>query len=172
MYKESGVRCRRNGTGNPPLCGPHLIAYEEMLRDRDASEARGAAGFGDSISQVFSELLERGRIRKATLRRAVNDAVASIGATYRPQPFPPFVPRPHVPPPPHQDPRQVEAMRAVARARQVLGFPHNQALTPEMVKDRKRDLAKKFHPDRMGGDTTKMSSVNHAADVLLGSLET
>jgi len=64
----------------------------------------------------------------------------------------------------------VEAL-AQARylARQTMGFAQAEPLTEAIIKDRKRLLAKKHHPDR-GGSVQKMALVNDAADILLASL--
>jgi hypothetical protein len=53
--------------------------------------------------------------------------------------------------------------------RRIMGFTSREVLTEEGIKDRKRQLAKKLHPDR-GGSVERMAQVNHAADVLLASL--
>lgn len=50
--------------------------------------------------------------------------------------------------------------------RSVLGFAPGAKLTADLIKTRKRDLAKLFHPDR-GGSPDAMRRVNAAADVLL-----
>jgi curved DNA-binding protein CbpA len=50
-----------------------------------------------------------------------------------------------------------------------MGFSGKDRLTVESVKDRRRVLAKKHHPDR-GGSVATMARINDAADVLLASL--
>ncbi len=67
--------------------------------------------------------------------------------------------RPPAPPP--VDP----AIEERRKARIVMGFTPGQALTLEMVQKRRRELARKHHPDR-GGSVEKMQAVNAAADVL------
>ena len=62
------------------------------------------------------------------------------------------------------------AMQAALAARQVMGFAASERLTQEMVKDRRRLLAKRYHPDVTGGSAARMAQVNDAADVLLKSL--
>jgi hypothetical protein len=54
-------------------------------------------------------------------------------------------------------------------ARRVLGFSDAERLTVATVKDRRRMLAKKHHPD-YGGSAAMMARINDAADVLLASL--
>lgn len=50
-----------------------------------------------------------------------------------------------------------------------MGFPETGRLTEAAVKDRRRLLAKKHHPDR-GGSVAMMAHINDAADVLLASM--
>jgi hypothetical protein len=67
------------------------------------------------------------------------------------------------------NPEEEALRRARAAARQVMGFAAGQKLTEDDVKDRKRMLAKRHHPDR-GGSAQKMAAVNDAADVLMAEL--
>lgn len=68
-----------------------------------------------------------------------------------------------------QAPPPPQAPSATLLARRVMGFGGNEKLTVDMIKDRKRELAMKHHPDR-GGSLEKMQAINNAADVLLASL--
>lgn len=89
---------------------------------------------------------------------------------FRPHPadHPPWRPNSPPPPPPvdHQEEARLEAIR---QARQALGFAAKEPLTEEVVKDRRKQLARKHHPDR-GGSVQRMMTINNAADVLLASL--
>jgi hypothetical protein len=58
---------------------------------------------------------------------------------------------------------------AALSARKVMGFASAEPLDAAKIKDRRRQLAKKHHPD-LGGSAEKMKAVNDAADVLIGSL--
>ncbi len=67
-------------------------------------------------------------------------------------------------PPPTKDP-------AIERdARRELGFGPSDPLTEDVIKERRRLLARRHHPDR-GGSVKKMQEINDATDVLLASLE-
>lgn len=66
-------------------------------------------------------------------------------------------------PPPATDPA------VILLARQVMGFTDREPLTVDRIKEAKRRLAKRHHPDR-GGSVAKMAAVNNAADVLLAEL--
>lgn len=53
--------------------------------------------------------------------------------------------------------------------REVLGFTNREALTKDLVQKRRRELARKHHPDK-GGSVDRMAQINHAADQLLAEL--
>jgi curved DNA-binding protein CbpA len=55
-------------------------------------------------------------------------------------------------------------------ARTILGFDPAQVLTKEAINDRRKQLAKVFHPDRPAGSLEAMKRVNLAADLLLAQL--
>lgn len=74
-------------------------------------------------------------------------------------------PRPRVHAPP-VDPAELELQRALLLARQELGFEPRAPLTVVDVERRRKDLARKHHPD-LGGDVARMSRINQAADLLV-----
>jgi hypothetical protein len=158
-YREGNRRCPYDGDGQPILCRAHRIAVAEASRPKAPLEV---------LLGSLGDLLAGNRV----------DADATIGAatsffgqwseqrsaqipgrpaewTYRP---PGRRPQP-------EDP-DVEVQRV---ARSVMGFTDKETLTVEQVKDRKRVLAKRHHPDR-GGSVEMMARINDAADVLLASL--
>jgi hypothetical protein len=71
---------------------------------------------------------------------------------------------------PTADDGYAQQRRTERAARQVMGFTASEVLTADQIKDRKKTLAKRFHPDRPSGSTEKMIAVNRAADTLLESL--
>ena len=105
------------------------------------------AGFFDFAKEKLGGL---GEAIQGGIKR--QQAAASAPRPQRPTPKRPG------PPPPKEDPRQV------------LGFGPQVKLTVEIVKERRKQLAKVFHPDLMGGDNTAMQRVNSAAEVLLRDL--
>lgn len=186
-FKESGRRCPRDGQGNPPLCAPHRIAVARAAIPKSPVEVIADAAFNFLQGKPIN--------RDATLG-AVEDIASQwsgMGADYRPDMFdgagedqanrraqagagaatPWWVEQvrahrqqrqaPPQPPPP--DPNVV----MLREARQTMGFSPGDALTEERIKDRKKALARKHHPDR-GGSVERMSAINAAADVLLESL--
>lgn len=60
-----------------------------------------------------------------------------------------------------------EAKKEFLLAKRTMGFAEGEPITADMVKDRRKVLARKFHPDRPGGSVEKMQTINAAADVLL-----
>ncbi len=82
---------------------------------------------------------------------------------------PPGSPPPRSQPPP-QPPRRPPPPDPTLRAREILGFEPTERITAEMVNDRKKKLARVFHPDMQGGSEAQMKRVNQAADVLLAKL--
>ncbi len=70
---------------------------------------------------------------------------------------------------PQVDPEEEARASARLAARQVMGFAASEPLTEDTIKDRKRQLAKRHHPD-LGGSAAKMAAVNDAADVLMDAL--
>lgn len=144
VHEENGKQCRRRGEGDPPLCSTH--------------EAQGLLGqilANDQIKAALNRLT--GSLEQAATNRAsalfarLDGFLASLGAPKA---------APDAPPPkaePEEDPRVV------------LGFAADARLTPAMVKERKRELAKLFHPDKHGS-AAAMQRVNAAADLLLKNL--
>jgi DnaJ-domain-containing protein 1 len=68
--------------------------------------------------------------------------------------------RPQTPPP-------REPQKPAFDARAVMGFKPRDALTADIIKQRYRRLAKENHPDRTGGDDSRMKAINRARDALM-----
>lgn len=95
---------------------------------------------------------------------SVKEAIGQFGQILgQVQGQPPLSPRAPRAPSQPQQPRQEDP-------RVILGFPPDAKLTPEIVKQRRKDLANLFHPDH-GGSVEAMRRVNMAADALLASLK-
>lgn len=173
VYTERGRRCWRDGTGDPPVCPPHQIAFAEH-----AHRATSRKQPGDAIADLIDSVISGRKVSKKKLERAWNDVgqilnnVAPAGGPFTPppgfQPPPGWFPRAAPPPPPPEDPGIAEARRAFAAAKKVMGFADSQKITADDVRDRKKQLARKYHPDMPGGSAAKMAEINNAADVLLG----
>ncbi len=172
MYVEDGVRCRRSASGDPPLCHPHRLVA--------ADAGRPPPAFGDGVRNLVDRVIHGKRVTPKMWEGALGDLAAfaaGMAAQAQQQQHTPHAPPGHgqgTPPPrrpswwpprPPPDPR-IEERR---RARIVLGFPPQGAITLEVVQQRRRELARKHHPDR-GGSVTKMQAVNAAADVLEAEL--
>jgi hypothetical protein len=178
-YSEDNRRCVKDGDGNPPLCRAHQIAVAEILNRKARSPAQ-------RVSDLVTDFLQGKRLDQDEVMGVVQDVAqqwSGMAGEYRPpidargrtdhqqhtrQDAPWWQPRPgqgsrQAPPVDHQ---QEELRVARLRARNTLGFAVGQRLTPDDVKQRKRELSKRNHPDQ-GGSTAKMAAINAAADVLL-----
>lgn len=88
-------------------------------------------------------------------------------------------PRPQQPP--HQQRRQrppsaaddaAEERRKLAEAYVIMGIDPKGVLTPDVVKKRKQELSRVYHPDlNSNGSVEMMKRLNAAADLLLASLK-
>lgn len=91
------------------------------------------------------------------------------------QPPPPPRPPPGQQGRPRVDPALVDRRKRVIAARGVLGFDADERLTEDMVKKRKRELAKAFHPDASQAPNptteTMIRKINDAAALLLDELK-
>lgn len=151
---SNGSPCRRLGVGNPPLCDQHEAAAgatggfdpQEFVENpihavRDAFlEHPKIQGFFDKLGNILDSGVEY-------IDRASKGNVPRARAQ-RPQP-----PQAKGP-----DPRQV------------LNFGPHEHLTVAVIKERKKLLARLYHPD-LKGSAEAMARVNAAADRLLASLK-
>jgi hypothetical protein len=184
QYREDNVRCIKSGTGSPCLCRAHKIAAEQAARNEAPSHSP-KAGIADLLNDFIT-----GRPFDPSKAGAVIDDFAKswgIGGGFtgyspdidtgqpphgaRFDPPPDFRPPPRwhreEPPPPEPDRRSAVD---VQRARNAMGFGPADPLTEDLINQRRRQLARRHHPDR-GGSTSRMSTINDAADVLLESLQ-
>lgn len=169
VYKESGRRCRRSGTGEPPICAAHQIAFAEAAQQQQRP-ARGA------IYDLFESVLLGKKVTRKKAEKAWGEFGQILDDTIRTQ-VPNFVPPPGFQPPPNwmprqaqpppEDPQVLEAKREFAAAKRLLGFADTQPITADDVRERKKQLARKYHPDRPGGSLETMQKINAACDVLL-----
>lgn len=172
-YVEGRQQCRREGTGNPPLCDAHRVVLEaetdrpirpgerlvgllsNVLRGKKISDEQVHAGVEDFVDMFSRSSGDPAHDPIAAARaRAAEFIRRTQGGGARRQ-APPQPPRPRRPAGP--DPRVV------------LGFGPGDKLTPDDVKKRHRELARKHHPDR-GGSVARMQEINAAVDQLLATL--
>lgn len=177
-YIEDRKRCRAAGAGNPPLCDPHRLVIE----------AEAARAHANPLAKVVGEFLS-GRVRRDTVRAAAGTLLGGLlieleqiapgfqrgtmptGGTMpggMPFPFGGNPPRRATRPPP-VDPVVEAKKREVAEARMVLGFDNTQPLDEAAIQRRRKELARKHHPDR-GGSEERMRRINAAADTLIAAL--
>lgn len=185
VYREGAAQCRRNGLGNPPLCRPHRTLFENDLTE--------ASSVGSRLGSVIGKLFRGHRITNDELGAAFVDglrmagAVGGAAAAQGPVPGPNGPPRRSVADWAYEQLRQRQAQQdaeqqhaqakakatadAVKKAKVELGWKAADTPSVEQINRRRRELARKHHPDRKGGSVAKMQSINAAADLLLAQLE-
>lgn len=163
---RSGRPCIKVGIGNPPLCRVHRLKIEGEVEDDftdnildrvlDHPTAQGAfnriAGSFDRIAQ-YIDVLSTGRIPRREREEEASSSQPPPRANGHARP---------VPPPPRPSGENPYL---------VLGFTPGVKITAEMVKERRKELAKLFHPDKQAGSTEAMKRVNTAAETLLARLK-
>jgi hypothetical protein len=173
----------RSGDGDPALCRPHKIAFAEQGR-----RAAPAHQPRSSVADLFDDFISGRPFDSSKVARAVNEFAWGMGGgygNYSPDIDTGEAPRSRFDPPSgFQPPRSwfreeppvrplvdESLLRERMRARIALGFGPSDPLTDDTIKDRRRQLARRHHPDLKGGSSEKMKTINDAADVLLESLE-
>jgi hypothetical protein len=164
-YVERDQRCRRAGTGNPPLCEAHRIVIE--------AEVERPARPGERLAGLLGRVLRGQKINDDHLYAGIEDAMdmfqrrpsfeelrAQATERLREQARQQRQRNGHPPPPPKP---------AGPDPRVALGFRAGQKVTAAEVKARHRELARKHHPDR-GGSVARMQEINAAVDQLLATL--
>ena len=144
--KPCGLRAAA-GT-NPPLCDKHL---EELGEEDDFEEDEEDEDVGSALDEILDHPTVSGFLGR--INDTIDRLASGLGGTQAPENRPP--------------PARKRA--AVEDPRMVLNFSPTDKLTPEIVKERKKQLAKVFHPDKQGS-TEAMARVNAAADQLLKEL--
>lgn len=190
-YKEGQRRCFRNGIGNPVLCKAHRAEKEadEMNRPRD--------NYNSPLDNILDAIDPNGVFDEVVA--VADDAVKDAARTMAQQAASRFKDwistkakeNPQVAATAAQtamhNKRLFDELRKARRAaaenaaraaqaesrredpRDVLGFSPDVKITPQIIKERQRELARAFHPDK-GGSVKAMQRVNDAAKELLASL--
>lgn len=168
-------RCRRVATVEGGFCRHHALALELEL-DRESPL--------DRLLEIADRAIA-GRLRQDQVAQMIGGVVGGwIGEVMQGVPLPSMRPpgriglgqaqRPGQAQAPRSRPRPAPAVdpaiEARRQARITLGFEEHERITAEMVKERKRALARVFHPDTGKGSVAHMQRINQAADVLLAGL--
>jgi hypothetical protein len=184
---DAGYRCRRVATVAGGFCRQCAIALELDLEEGGAADrlvgtmdrilARGARDPMLSGAAAFlggllgAQIIHRappsiqepvrqmGRMAADAARARAEQAAKAQAEQRRAQP-----------PPRPPDPETARAL-ALRDARTTLGFEPDEKLTVDQVKERKRALARVYHPDLGNGSVKQMQRVNAAADLLIAKLE-
>ncbi|HZJ67682.1 MAG TPA: J domain-containing protein [Kofleriaceae bacterium] len=186
-----GVRCPRIATIDDELCARCADELEENLGESLLDDiASGRVSVGDVVSDWASGFVKQWvgdapwvktaqrvaqDVAKEARRARVDPTRNPVGGRARPMGYgrpgpgsgspsgsragsrPPPPPRPAGP-----DPR-------IVAARTLLGFSPTQALTEQAISERRKALARVYHPDKPGGSTEKMQRINAAADLLIAA---
>jgi hypothetical protein len=192
-YREGTTQCRRIGAGNPPLCRPHRALLEHDVGPVTVGERvgsvigklfRGARVTKDELGEAFVDGLRMmGAVGGAARAPRPGDVPPPATPDAAGQPRSPFVDWAYEQL--KQRTAQQGAQKAaeeaakakrtalLATAKADLGWKSKKTeeLTIPEVNKRRRELAKKHHPDRPGGSLARMQRVNAAADLLVAHLE-
>ena len=192
----------RNAGDGSPFCRAHTLVAKDAAK---GVEVR-SGGFVDTATEILQDVLAGRGVKREKVAKAVNEGVWELGGNYakfspdlenvdfgevfmgaaekasgaaRAK----FQGAKNFTPPPgwfrgeQEDPEVAQKRAQQASARQVLGFSPTDVLTADVLQAKKRELAKKWHPDRFANDpakqkaaTTKMAQFNDAIDVLTASL--
>lgn len=117
----------------------------DVLREAAANGIREAQGNGWGIGGGYGYGNERGDV----------GPIPGAGPSQRRQ----------APPPPPPEPER-EYLKELAHARAALGIAPTVPITLELLRTQHRELAKRYHPDKKGGSTAKMQTINAAKDLL------
>ena len=177
--EETGRRCRRNGTGAPVMCRRHLDevlsstsgsdpmnAFKEVASSVLRGERPSTRSVEDAISglgSLFGFKVKAADVQAAAdrLRDQAERVAGARGGSSSSRSSPGSSSSGARPGSSPDDDRA----RAVSKARKTLGFTVRDELTPEIIKKRYRELAKKHHPDR-GGSAARMAEINQAVEIL------
>lgn len=164
-FEDGRGRCRSIATVEGQLCQRHA----DTLADRDPIRA-AADLLGRRVSKAFGGGADR-EVQEM-MAGVVGQGVAAFIDYLRHQASGPgrrpAIPRAAAaapPPPPPPPPRASADRLELEQARRVLGFPSSGRLVLAEVLARRRELARKHHPD-LGGSVERMQAINAAADLL------
>lgn len=191
-----GKQCSSAGISNPPLCRKHREQVEaeieedleddeeDMVEDfveevMDHPKVRGVFVSATSVIDRFSQLLDN----VASGRRPDGTKWSQKPPEAQGEAPPPDRGPRQAPPPnrPRQERQQrppsaaddlAERRRQMREAFVIMGIDPNAALTQDIIKKRKQELSRVYHPDlNSNGSVEMMKRLNAAADLLLASLK-
>ncbi len=137
----------------------------------------------ERVGAMIGQVLSGRGIDPAALRGVAQDVLASLGLSVNPDALPKAdfyemlgrvaadlrqrraAAGSRPPPPPPRDPAAAR-LAEVRQAMLVMGFDPSSTVDEAQIKARRRDLARKHHPDR-GGSVETAQRINAAADILL-----
>lgn len=154
------------------------------------SEVGRPASPGQRIMDVLDTVLHGRQVSDQQINAAVTEAFSwvmggNVAPGYYPDAGGPARPEDYRPPRPgHQharrpapDPAELELQQKRARARQTLEFAVNQVLTKDEIVERRKQLARKWHPDRhpegakRKAADDRMKAIGEAVMILLEEID-
>lgn len=173
-----GERCSRIATIDGELCSRCADLLEDEISASSLIDdlATGRVSIGDVISGAVSSLFQQwagGSEAWQTIDEVARQAAQRARRT-APRPragSPPGSPgsRSSQRPPPRSPP-DVELAKRLRAARITLGLSATGPLNERAIGERRKALARIYHPDRPGGSTAQMQKINEAADLLIAHL--
>lgn len=175
---DGSGRCRRDGTGDPPICQRHRdqigtpSPLGQMFDAVISGQRPSKATIEDAMFQMAEGLFGIKMSPQERARAAAAGEAAWRGRSSRPSSSPPRSGASSEPePPPGPSPQELK------RARATFGFLSSDTVTSELLKKRYRELARKWHPDLYVGNPAKhkialerMTAINAAMDLLSKSV--
>lgn len=173
--EDTGRRCRKSGQGDPSMCKRHRDdlqipsplgqVFDAVIHGRSPSpNAVADAMFGVVEGFLGRKLTADERARATSVGGGVFTGSGSRSSRSSSE---------------SSDAHRAQEAEAraraseIGRARRTLGFGARDQITPEILKARYRELARKWHPDRYVGDpakqkaaTSRMAEINAAMEIL------
>lgn len=163
-------RCRRNGTGNPPLCQRHqdeLDTRDEspianviasLFQGKRPSQRDVESAVRSTMEGLFGKRMSEAEVAELLAQARAAARGGSPGSSSGPSSDARSQAR-------DREHAEAEKARQVSWARRTLGFTAREPLDGDIIKKRFRELARKHHPD-VGGDVRKMADINRAVEIL------
>jgi len=175
---RAGQRCRRVATVDDGFCRAHAVALELDIDERNpinnligaldrVLSSRSREPLAAVLGEVHNGAMNSRQVEQMVPRAQLEELRRRFqAAQQQAQRMPP---RQAAQPPPPAPPPRVWIDPLLA-AREVLGFEPKEVLTRERVQERKKALARVFHPDMPGGSKAAMQRVLTSADALLAKI--
>lgn len=185
-WEDGRGRCRQPGSGSPALCPRHFRLYHFPEGDAEPTMVEhllnhpSVRRFGRTVDERLHGLMEhladnfesqvaRMLGGEPEQRPGYQGPDSGFHSEWPPRPEPREQPRSRRARPSEPPPRERPPARDSDDPRVILGFSPTEQLSADLIKKRRRALARLFHSD-MGGNPESMRRLNQAADALLAQV--